>query len=194
SFVVHKQAYAKIAFHAAKYPHRQVNGLLVGKEKSGSIEFTDAIPLLHHWTNLSPSMEIGLDLASNYAQSNGLEVAGFYQVSEHITDTTLTAVGEKVADTIRKGFPNAVAFVVDGSKLAAGEPALIVSWKYSTSWRPANDGVQPFTDSSRFKLSTPNITSSILRLIREDRIHQKLGDFDEHLEDVSIDWLRNSEC
>ena len=25
-------------------------------------------------------------------------------------------------------------------------------------------------------------------------MHQKFGDFDDHLEDVTIDWLRNNAC
>lgn len=63
-FTVSKNAYAKVVFHAAKYPHRQVNGILLGKQTSGYVHAEDAIPLLHHWTSLSPSMEIGLDLVS----------------------------------------------------------------------------------------------------------------------------------
>lgn len=64
AFTVSRNAYAKVAFHAAKYPHRQVNGVLLGKEESGTVQVEDAVPLLHHWTGLSPSMEIGLDLVS----------------------------------------------------------------------------------------------------------------------------------
>jgi hypothetical protein len=56
-------AYIKLFFHLAKHPHQRVNGVLIGKETSeGVVEATDAIPLLHHWTSLSPMMEIGLDL------------------------------------------------------------------------------------------------------------------------------------
>ena len=63
-YTVFPNAYAKLALHAAKYPHRQVNGVLLGKELSGTVQIEDAVPLLHHWTSLSPSMEIGLDLVS----------------------------------------------------------------------------------------------------------------------------------
>jgi hypothetical protein len=60
------QAYLKIFFHAAKHPQSSVNGVLLGKEEpSGKINIVDAIPLLHHWTSLSPMMEIGLDLVRN---------------------------------------------------------------------------------------------------------------------------------
>ena len=64
SYNITEKAYAKVAFHAAKYPHKQVYGVLIGKTENGVTELKDAIPLLHHWTSLSPSMEIGLDLVS----------------------------------------------------------------------------------------------------------------------------------
>ncbi|THH09948.1 hypothetical protein EW145_g1652 [Phellinidium pouzarii] len=181
NYTVSQRAYLKIGFHAAKYPHRQVNGVLLGKESPESIEISDAIPLLHHWTSLSPSMEIGLDLAS-----------------EQPNDTTLTPVGEKVAETIKKSFQQAIAFVVDGTKVAAGEPALIpyLPQGSSSPWRPAphNGDIQSFSATSQFKLEPPSAAADILRLIRDSNLHLKLGDFDDHLEDVSIDWLRNKDC
>ena len=64
SYTISHQAYVKIALHAAKYPHRLVNGVLIGDGKGGSVDIVDAVPLLHHWTSLSPSMEIGIDLVS----------------------------------------------------------------------------------------------------------------------------------
>lgn len=63
SYTLSARAYFKIFFHAAKHPHQPVNGVLVGKEESqGKVVIEDTIPLLHHWTSLSPMMEISLDL------------------------------------------------------------------------------------------------------------------------------------
>lgn len=59
--ILHK-AYVKIFLHAAKHPHKQVNGVLLGKLDSDVVIIQDVVPLLHHWTSLSPMMEIGLDL------------------------------------------------------------------------------------------------------------------------------------
>jgi hypothetical protein len=67
SYVILEEAYYKLFFHAAKHPHRLVNGVLLGKVELTSptrVLIVDAIPLLHHWTSLSPMMEIGLDLVS----------------------------------------------------------------------------------------------------------------------------------
>lgn len=65
-YTVSPQAYFKLFFHAAKHPQSSVNGVLLGKEAAGTINIVDAVPLLHHWTSLSPMMEIGLDLVSSF--------------------------------------------------------------------------------------------------------------------------------
>ncbi|TDL23412.1 UPF0172-domain-containing protein [Rickenella mellea] len=193
SYTIYHQAYVKLALHAAKYPHSRVNGVLLGKSTmSDAVDVIDAVPLLHHWTSLSPSMEIGLDLARNHAQTLGLSVVGYYQASERVDDTTLVPVGERVAEAVRKSFPQTVAFVVDGVKLAAGEPALIPYLPSGTSWRPAP--LSAFSPSSNFKLQSTATPTRTLDLIRNSNLHYKLGDFDDHLEDVSIDWLKNVEC
>lgn len=64
SYVVSQDAYYKIYFHAAKHPHKPVNGILLGSIDAAhsTVTIADAVPLLHHWTSLSPMMEIGLDL------------------------------------------------------------------------------------------------------------------------------------
>jgi guanine deaminase len=62
SYSLSENAYLKIFFHAAKHPHLPVNGVLLGRRTSDVVVIEDVIPLLHHWTSLSPMMEIGLDL------------------------------------------------------------------------------------------------------------------------------------
>lgn len=111
AYTLSSKAYLKIVFHAAKYPHQPVNGVLVGSDKAG-VEILDVIPLLHHWTSLSPMMEIGLDLAVIHAESEGLKLVGYYQACERLDDTALAPVGEKIATRIKQTCPNAVAFVV----------------------------------------------------------------------------------
>ena len=75
-YTIGPNAYYKMFFHAAKHPHKSVNGVLVGtQDHAGSaIEIADAIPLLHHWTSLSPMMEIGLDLVILCARLASYEI------------------------------------------------------------------------------------------------------------------------
>ena len=91
SYLLAPPAYLKIFFHAAKHPHQPVNGVLLGKQSaSGIVTIEDAVPLLHHWTSLSPMMEIGLDLVSRfhplnpfqsktYSSNKGRGARGFYR-------------------------------------------------------------------------------------------------------------------
>ncbi|KAJ7928060.1 hypothetical protein B0H13DRAFT_2248502 [Mycena leptocephala] len=189
------QAYLKIFFHAAKHPQSSVNGVLLGKEEpSGKINIVDAIPLLHHWTSLSPMMEIGLDLAGRHAESMGLNLVGYYQACERIDDTALAPVGERVAGKLKDGFKNAVALVIDGEKLGSGEAALIPYISQGTTWRPYSGETTAFSTGSIFQLTSPDLPRRAISLVREQALHQKFGDFDDHLEDVTIDWLRNTPC
>jgi ER membrane protein complex subunit 8/9 len=132
AYTIDSDAYYKIFFHVAKHPRKSVNGVLLGIQDrpGGAVEITDAVPLLHHWTSLSPMMEIGLDLvcsflltcnatklnkrfkAFQYAESAELKVVGYYQACERLVDTALAPVGEKVASKIKAQFDDAIALVV----------------------------------------------------------------------------------
>jgi hypothetical protein len=50
--------------------------------------------------------------ASQYAESVGMKVVGYYQACERLGDTALAPVGEKVASKIKAQFEDAIAFVV----------------------------------------------------------------------------------
>ncbi|PBK83966.1 UPF0172-domain-containing protein [Armillaria gallica] len=191
SYVISSRAYFKIFFHAAKHPHQPVNGVLVGKEEAGIVTIVDIIPLLHHWTSLSPMMEIGLDLAGRTAESMQMKLVGYYQASERIDDTALAPVGEKIASKVKEGFGAAVAFVIDGNKLGTGDAALVPYVSQGSSWRcnPTD-----FAPGSLFQLASADLPARAVKLVKERRLHQKFGDFDDHLEDVTIDWLKNKDC
>jgi len=65
----------------------------------------------------------------------------------------------------------------------------------SSSWRPYSSPPAAFTPSSRFILASQDSPSRAAALLEApESILQKFGDFDDHLEDVSIDWLRNRAC
>ena len=64
SFRLADLAYTKLILHALKHPQQTVNGVLLGVPAlvGGTIDIVDAVPLQHHWTNLSPMMEAGLGI------------------------------------------------------------------------------------------------------------------------------------
>ncbi|KAF8842186.1 UPF0172-domain-containing protein [Paxillus ammoniavirescens] len=193
--ILHK-AYVKIFLHAAKHPHKPVNGVLLGRLSSGVVTIQDVIPLLHHWTSLAPMMEIGLALAKWHAESVDLSLVGYYQACERIDDTALAPVGERVVEQLRTQFSDAIAFVIDGDALGSGEVALIpyLPQAGSTSWRPQALNPPAFTPDSQIMLVDPESPLRAVALVQDDHLHHKFGDFDDHLEDVTIDWLRNNAC
>lgn len=45
----------------------------------------------------------------------------------------------------------------------------------------------------QFRLEEPERSPvAALNAIREQGLHHQFGDFDDHLEDVTIDWLKNA--
>ncbi|KAK0450294.1 uncharacterized protein EV420DRAFT_1705731 [Desarmillaria tabescens] len=169
-----------------------VNGVLVGKEEAGTVTIVDIIPLLHHWTSLSPMMEIGLGFGP--AESMHMKLVGYYQASERIDDTALAPVGGKIASKVKEGFGAAVAFVIDGNKLGTGDAALVPYVSQGSSWRCNTTTPADFAPGSVFQLASADLPARAVKLVQEKRLHQKFGDFDDHLEDVTIDWLKNKDC
>lgn len=51
-------------------------------------------------------------------------------------------------------------------------------------------GYRP-TDASTVQLSE-STPARVLDLVRTTSLHERFGDFDDHLEDLSVDWLRNA--
>ncbi|KAH6912876.1 hypothetical protein BKA70DRAFT_1265342 [Coprinopsis sp. MPI-PUGE-AT-0042] len=188
------QAYVKVYFHAAKHPHQTINGVLVGKQSSdGTIEVQDAIPLLHHWTNLSPMMEIGLDLAEQYATDAGSKLVGYYQAKASIGDISLGPVGEAIAQRLQSKFADAFAVTLDGEDFGSSSPALIVWTSEATQWKRVTQP-EPFSQSSSIQLDKADLPEKAASYVKDKDLHMDFGDFDDHLENVSIDWIHNQSC
>ncbi|KAL7411792.1 hypothetical protein BDY24DRAFT_394893 [Mrakia frigida] len=188
SYSISPLAYTKIIVHAAKYPSSLVNGVLIGSQSGSTVSVVDAIPLLHHWTSLSPSMEIGLELAEFHASSQSLLIVGYYQGNEKLDDTAFSITGTKVADKIKSRFPGAFAVTINNELLATSSNALIPHLS------PTPSKWTPFSSSTSFSLTDPSSPTRALTLVKNNSnngVLVKFGDFDDHLEDVSIDWLNN---
>ena len=61
-------------------------------------------------------------------------------------------------------------------------------------WRPQVFQPPAFTAGAHVTLANTDTPSHAISLVRDKRLHEKFGDFDDHLEDVTIDWLRNNAC
>lgn len=131
NYTITEPAYMKLFFHLAKHPHQRVNGVLIGKETpDGGVEATDTIPLLHHWTSLSPMMEIGLDLV----------------------DTCLSAGVRAATDTRKPGLGRTVCQLA-GSSGCRILSSMWTNWRYFTiscRGKNSNEDQTRFPQSCRF--------------------------------------------
>jgi len=187
NFQLNDLAYTKLICHALKYPHKTVNGLLLGHcPPDAPIDIVDAVPLQHHWANLSPMMEVGLGMTANYAQTRQLQVVGFYEAPQRGGDTTLSRVGECVAAKIKQtAFLTPVALVLDGSKLGEQSRAALIP--YVSGPASATKFIR-VDNKLRFNWST---STRALHLIRHSNILDNFWDFDNYLEDNGAPFLTN---
>ena len=118
TFTLTPLAYTLPLLHAARHLST-VLGIFLGRSSpspsssssASEIIIEDAIPLIHHYTSLSPMTEVALEMAELYAEERGLSVVGVYLAPESATG--LGRVGEKVLGAIREKFDGAFGMVVN---------------------------------------------------------------------------------
>ena len=204
--VLEENAFLWIVLHALKYPLSGVNGVLVGTRvkstdnTSTSTVISRVAPMIHTNTSLPGQLEIAVALLDerlkelNRELKEGeqgtakLEVVGYYQCNERRDDLELGPVARRIADGI-----GTLALVLDADALrgvqdGTGKKPPFVLFKKGAgakgSWIKADsrEGVQ---------IPCLGSTSWVERL-REAISGQDFGgvhDFEEHMEDVRIDFL-----
>ncbi|KNZ55267.1 hypothetical protein VP01_2725g3 [Puccinia sorghi] len=171
--VVSRLPTVKILRHQAKYPHSTVIGFLVGTVEGDSVQISDAIPFVHHWLDLSPMLEAGLALAKIHVHSKNLMLLGTYVAHSRTDLKYLDIVSQRLNDSLQSD--STVALVVDNEKLTTAENPFIPYTRTTTSAWTRMEG-------SNFQADIPTGWGGC-----EDFI----GDFDDHLEDLGVDWLVN---
>ncbi|KAI9443677.1 UPF0172-domain-containing protein [Russula earlei] len=195
-------AYTKLILHALKYSHQNVNGVLLGSPPSAPghpVLIVDAVPLQHHWTSLSPMMEVGLGMATNHAHRHQLHVVGYYQAPERVGDTTLSPVGEHVAARIKQTFPTPIALVVSRRMFVTIASVLCPPMDTDSKRNFENRFFQSYLSSSPsdFRQVEGRLTfdrtipTRAQRLIRHNNILDRFWDFDDYLEDIRAPFLTN---
>ncbi|CAB4443664.1 unnamed protein product [Rhizophagus irregularis] len=192
-YIINKEAYLKIILHACKYPSSTVNGVLlaqeeVGNDDSNKIIIADAVPLFHHWNTLTPMLEVGLQQIEIYAERNKLNIIGYYHANERVDDNKLPPFGQKIASKILENFNiNAISLLVQNSKLSPENPEIaIMPYIFKENqWRPDTKAF-----SSNFALDNNDLPKLVSSSICKKHF-EYLYDFDEHLENIELDWLNN---
>ena len=174
-------AYAVLFMHCAKYPHRTVNGLLLGTANNDSVSVRETLPLFHSSLALAPMLEAALLLADEYCSTRDLKIVGYYQANEVVDDIELGSFGKKIADKIRSQAPQAAVLLLDGAKM-----------------RPTPADLRLVALSADGKRGTaPTLADAEASLAKLDAalakgLQHELVDFDVHLDSPASDWLGNA--
>ncbi|PWY97472.1 UPF0172-domain-containing protein [Testicularia cyperi] len=189
-------AYKKLVLHTAKYPTARVFGFLVGKSGSdGAFSIVDAIPLSHHWTSLAPMAEAGLSLASAYISTKDLSVIGIYEAPELVGQREPSAQSAKLAEKIATlNGRDSLLLLINNSTLLHPTNHSLIPHLVSppSSNNPAAAAKPKSLPTSAVSLVDPTKAKSLEDDVRKSRSWQLLHDFDDHLEDPSLDWLQNT--
>ncbi|KAJ1959949.1 hypothetical protein GGI12_004071 [Dipsacomyces acuminosporus] len=197
-YVVSSLAYSKAILHCAKYPSEAVHGLVLTEKKDDKVRAVDVVPIAHNWTQLTPMFDVALQQVSIYAKSKKLTIGGYYVAYEDTAELQLSASGSLLAKAVLAINENAVALVIDAKKLTPEStvPALVpYVYDSDSQWKEQSDAFSASSEKGakglKFVLENNGVLAAAKKLVAE-RAEIALHDFDEHLNDVSIDWLQNS--
>ncbi|XP_017090955.2 ER membrane protein complex subunit 8/9 homolog [Drosophila bipectinata] len=186
-----ERAYTKLIFHAAKYPHQAVNGLLLAEKSSkGSlVEIVDSIPLFHQCLYVTPMAEVALMQIDAYAEREGLVIGGYYAASENFYENQIDKVpATKIADKIQENFKNACFAVVDNKlvTLQHDRPAIQV---FSSSSESGSGSAR--WSKAKFTLAQSSQTLEGVSLLLKRGAMRDVVDFDNHLDNPENDWTND---
>ncbi|CAI0378514.1 unnamed protein product [Linum tenue] len=188
-----QNAYIKLVLHALKHKTSAVNGVLLGRtspKNESLVQIEDSVPLFHNHLGLLPPLEISLIMIEEYYSARGLGIVGYFHANERFDDTELGNISKNIADHISRYFPQAAVLLLDNKKLEAlpkGKDRSPVVQLYTKdaykNWKlVAEDGGIHLT----FK--EPAANTILLDYISSEK-WQEVVDFDDHLDDITKDWL-----
>lgn len=173
---------------------------------------------LHFLQAKGHAESLDLSLVGYYQACERTDDTALAPVGERVAEKIRSQFNDAIAFVVESSFhvvsPISRCCQIDGDLLGSSDAALIVSLVRSlrhrfpclsflepylpqsglVMWRPQAFQPPAFTPGARVTLANPKSPSVAVSLVRDDHMHQKFGDFDDHLEDVTIDWLRNNAC
>ncbi|KAL7307405.1 hypothetical protein TKK_0000586 [Trichogramma kaykai] len=177
------RAYAKVLLHAIKYPHCAINGLLLGKYGNGELSIVDAVPLFHISLHLAPMGELALNTVEQLATELNLEIAGYYAANENINDTSIDKPAHRaISEKLTENFDHAIIAMVDNKELS------IDMDRFALKVSQYSDGKWKVKDRASIRYEGDDTLLKALYKLNKDERYRDLYDFDNHLDDVSLDW------
>ncbi|OIS99151.1 er membrane protein complex subunit 89-like protein [Nicotiana attenuata] len=130
-------------------------------------------------------------MIEEYYCDKGLSIVGYFHANEGFEDSELGNVAKNIADHIYRYFPQAAVLLLDNKKFEAlskeGKDRSPVMQLYtkdaSRSWKlVGSDGI------IRLKIKEPSANIVLLDYISSGK-WKDIIDFDDHLDDISKDWV-----
>ncbi|KAI8920886.1 hypothetical protein DFJ77DRAFT_139768 [Powellomyces hirtus] len=179
-------AYLKLVLHSAKYSVNQVCGVLIGRKVSNAadaaVEVTDAIPLFHSHP-LAPMLEVAMQQVQAYCDQKSLQIVGLYAANQSLANKDVSPTTAKIASKIEDNLGYAaLLLMLDASKLEDGNDKAVTPYSQTSGgWTvlQSNHLIPPIQ-----RIDLPQIIS--------DRTYNELHDFDNHLDNIKLDWLSNN--
>ncbi|KAH0937604.1 hypothetical protein HID58_005065 [Brassica napus] len=213
-YEISQNAYIKLVLHSLRHKTAAVNGVLVGRispNDEGVVEISDSVPLFHSNLPLLPPLEISLIMIEQHYVAQGLSVVGYFHANQRFDDVEVSGVAKNIGDHISRYFPHAPILLLNNKKLEAlsqgkdrspvmqvcilmlravrlvaagtgGSGSLCVR-DASKNWRVVGaDG------GSKLLLKEPSANVVLSDYISSEKWKDVI-DFDEHLDDLTKDWL-----
>ncbi|KAM9329087.1 ER membrane protein complex subunit 9 [Gastrophryne carolinensis] len=179
--------YVKMVLHAARYPHSTVSGVLLGHRTPGCLTLVDCVPVCHLQLPLALSLEVALTQIDSWSALQGQVIAGFYQASAGLKDTSINCATLKAASLICEYQEDAVLILIDNARLSPspGIPPLTVLHQNSSKQ------LVPM-DKTLIMWGHWEETQHITRKLLKNKAYQQLVDFDNHLDDIRNDWTNQA--
>lgn len=192
NFQISAKAYAKIVLHCCKYPHRAVNGVVIGlfsdKDQGTGVLIQDAVPLFHQNLSLAPMLEVALRQVDVYSEKKGLVIVGYYHANERMDDNepndTAQLIAGKIARNV-KSSNKACLLMVNNAKVGQKDQICL---KLMTRVESENR----WKDHKEFALVGGVAAQERVHSLVKARTFEKLVDFDNHLDNIEMDWTNPS--
>ncbi|KAI9011028.1 hypothetical protein BC832DRAFT_319678 [Gaertneriomyces semiglobifer] len=185
-YTLSPSAHLRLHLHSFKYSTTPVIGLLIGTppspSQSSTVEITHALPLFHT-APLLPSLDIAFNLVDTYLSNKNLSIVGVYAGNTAKNDTTPSTVVKRIADRVEQ--------------VLGGGAVIVMIDAVGFGTKPNAGGVIPYVSAStsswsglaRAQFEAPSAANGQLKNAVAERQYERVIDFDEHLDDVSLNWI-----
>lgn len=188
-----QNAYIKLVLHARKHKTAAVNGVLLGRvspQNDAVVEIADSVPLFHSHLGLLPNLEISLIMIEEHYSAQGLGIVGYFHANERFDDLELDSIAKNIGNHICRYFPQCAILLLDNKKLEAlpkGKDRSPVMQLYirdaSKNWKLVG-----YDGGCQLLTKEPAANAVLSDYISSEK-WQDVVDFDDHLDDISKDWL-----